>query len=179
MFLYNTHIRWTPFLAHFRGNFNSLEITNYPGLIPFFQPGKLFRGQKCLSTNFRAKKTFFQKKFFFRKNVFQTFCKFFDIFFSKIPTPMNAPKNVWRLKTRKLMRPWIFRARPGEFSARLKISQKSQKFRNKFWARPLNFWAPETKAFISRVLRRICVYIGICGLRQLRFLRFLNILIFA
>ena len=63
LFLYNTHIRWRPFLAHFRENFDSLKITNYPGLIPFFQPGKLFRGQKCLSTNFRAKKNFFPKKF--------------------------------------------------------------------------------------------------------------------
>ena len=63
LFLYNTHIRWRPFLAHFRENFGSLKITNYPGLIPFFQPGKLFRGQKCLSTNFRAKKIFFQKNF--------------------------------------------------------------------------------------------------------------------
>ena len=150
LFLCNTHIRWRPFLAHFRGNFDSLEITNYPGLIPFFQPGKLFRGQKCLSTNFRAKKKFFFKKnFFSKKHFFQNFCKFFEIFFSKIPTPMNAPKNARRRKTRKLMCPWIFRARPGEFSARLKISQKSQKFRNKFWARPLNFWAPETKCFIS------------------------------
>ena len=36
-----------------------------------------------------------------------------------------------------------------------------------FWI--FGWYAPETKSFIFGVLRRVCVYIGICGIRQLRF----------
>ena len=115
LFLYNTHIRWRLFLAHFRENFGSLKITNYPGLIPFFQPGKLFRGQKCLSTNFRAKKNFFSKKIFFYKNLFsKIFQKFSDFFLensdahecaqeclapknTQINAPLNFPGAPWRI----------------------------------------------------------------------------------
>ena len=115
LFLCNTHIRWWPFQAHFRENFDSLKITNYPGLIPFFQPGKLFRGQKCLSTNFRAKKNFFSNFFFFEKTFFSKFLQIFWDFFlensdahecaqkclapknTQINAPLNFPGAPWRI----------------------------------------------------------------------------------
>ena len=82
---------------------------------------------------FARKQKNFSGQLFFEKNIFfQKFCKNFAIFFSKIPAPVNAPKKAWRRKTRKLSRPQIFRTRLGDFSARLKISQKSQKIRKKF-----------------------------------------------
>ena len=78
LFLCNIHIRWRPYLAHFRGILEPPVRANYPRWIVFFQLGKLFHAQKCLSTNFRAKTKKFLRATFFRKNIFfQSFCDFF------------------------------------------------------------------------------------------------------
>lgn len=80
---------------------------------------------------FARKQKNFSRQLFFEQNFFKQNCKIFEIFFfeksgahkraQKFLAPKNtlsdAPSNFW--------------TRPAEFSARLKISQKSQKFLKK------------------------------------------------
>ena len=89
---------------------------------------------------FARKQKNFSGQLFFEKKIFKKNCKIFEIFFFENSGAHKRAQKFLAPKNTQIEAPSNFSDAFGlDFSARLKISQKSQKIRKKFKARLKSF----------------------------------------